>query len=324
MPPSLKRWSENFFCFLGLGLSLHLALLKFYVLPCIGSGGCDSIIFSGYGTVFGLPVGMYGALLWAGAILVREPTKRAALLLLLSLGSLAYMAIQFFVLRGFCPYCTAHAITAWIAFALHRETPSLWTVPLAVVLAFGGIAIARNHISRHVVFPAPPTISRGPLATAASGVAWLAPLTPRSPALVISLNCAACLDLLEELSRQSYKDVHSGPAIFFKVTDENRELTTLFVASVLAQSGSKRESFLGMTGLLLSMKDQAMSAPSVAAKQLAALVPAAASKSQAATELLQAQTATLARANVSDTTPLLVPIAAKPRPFFKTDELFGK
>ncbi len=324
MDPTLKRWSENFFCVLGLGLSLHLALLKYFTLPCIGSGGCDAVIFSAYGSVFNVPIGVYGAILWAGAILVRDETKRGAVLLLLSIGSLAYMVVQFVVLRGFCPYCTAHAVCAWLAFAFHATAPSRWTVVLGSALALGSFAYARANVARHAVLPPNPTISHGPLASARSGVDWLAPIAPRSPALVVSLSCAACLDLLQDLTKHRYADVHAGPTLFFKTTNENRELTTVFVAAVLAQSGPKRDAFLGTAALLLSIKDQALNAPGEAAKQLAALAPDYARERAYAEELLQAQASALTAANLSDTTPLLVPITGKPRPFFETEELFRR
>lgn len=320
--PSLKRWSATVFCTLGLGLSLHLALLKFFVLPCIGPGGCHSIIHSGYGSVFGIPVGLFGALLWAAAILVPDQAKRGALLLLLAGGSAIFMCIQFFVLRGFCLYCTAHAVTAWIAFALNAQTPHRAAFLVGILLAVGGFGLARSRAQSQAAAIPPVPSSGSPLAAAPAGVAWLGPLTPRSPALVLSLNCAACLDLLGELSRQHHSAGSSGPAIFFKVTDENRELTTTFVAAVLAQNGSKADGFLAVTVMLLTIKDQALSSPATAALQLKGLFPASATQLDAATRLLSAQTETLHGAKLGDTTPLLVPTGSRPRAFFKMEELF--
>lgn len=322
MSSPLKRWCATVCCTLGLALSFHLALLKFYALPCIGPGGCHSIIHSGYGSVFGVPVGVFGAILWAAAIAVPDRTKRGALLLLLAGGSAVFMCIQFFVLRGFCLYCTAHAVTAWAAFALHAQTPHRSALLVGVALAVGGFGLARSRAAAHVESALAVPNSKAPLAAAPAGVPWLGPLTPRSPALVLSLNCAACLDLLDELTRRRYADVHSGPAIFFKVTDENRELTTTFVAAVLAQPGSKREAFLAVTTLLLTVKDQALSSPAVAAAQLAAFFPGGAAQREPAQLLLSAQTDTLHATKLSDTTPLIAPIGGQARVFFKAEELF--
>ncbi len=323
-------------CTLGLALSFHLGLLKQFSLPCIGAGGCHSIIHSGYGSIFGFPVGYYGALFWTFAIVIPDRTKRGALLALLAAGAAVFMCIQFFVLGGFCAYCTAHAVVAWIAVFLHAEAPKRWALPLGLLLACGGFQFARYRANTQSVT----LLAHGAmdLPEAPSGAAWLAPLTPHSPALVLSLNCAACVDVLDEIARHNYKSVRTGPAIFFKVTDENRELTTAFVAAVLAQSAagkpaqkndivandpSKRDAFLAITALYLSIRDLALSSPKAAADQLAHMVPAAASQHDVAVKLLEAQTQALTAVNLGQTTPLLVPVSSRPRPFFKTTELFG-
>lgn len=307
---------------LGLALALHLALLKFFSLPCFGPGGCHSVIYSAYGSVFRVPVGVYGAILWAAAIAIPDQTKRSALLFLLAVGSAAFMGIQFFVLRSFCLYCTAHAVVAWIAFGLSSYPPHRLALFFGTALAIGGFFGARDYAESRAATSSVPAAVSISLASAPAGAPWLAPLTPRSPAVVISLNCAACLDLLEELSRYRYGEVRSGPAIYFKVTDENRELTTVFVASILAQSASKRDAFLAATAMLLSVKDQALSSPTAAAAQLNGLFPAAATQRHAAEQLLNAQTETLKAHKIGDTTPLLVPVGTRPRAFFKVEELF--
>ncbi|HEU5078283.1 MAG TPA: vitamin K epoxide reductase family protein [Opitutaceae bacterium] len=329
MTTSLKTWYSSLICALGFALALYLGLLKLYALPCFGGHGCDSVIHSQYGSVLRLPVGFVGALIWAGAILNSDRTKRRALLFLLALGSLAFMGIQFFILRSFCLYCTAHAITCWLAFVASKEAPFRASVLLGAALALGGFFLARTtaqNRAAHFTPPAATAVASLPLTRQPSGVAWLAPIDARSPALVVSLNCAACLDLLEELTKYNFADVHAGPVIYFKVTDENRELTTNFVAAVLAQptskSNAKREAFLAATALLLSIKDQALSSPQIAATQLAAFMPAAASQRDAAAELLATQNEVLSEQHLSDTTPLLVPNVGKPRAIFKVDELF--
>jgi uncharacterized membrane protein len=320
--PSLKPWLATLFCAVGLALSVFLGLIKLYALPCIGGGGCDTVIHSMYGTVLRVPIGFVGALLWLAAIVISDHAKRSALLFLLAVGSAALMCIQFLVLRGFCLYCTAHAVTAWLAFGFHRHAPRRWAIVLGLALAVGAFSLARSKAQTRagMSFPAE---AGGALKLSAelSGVAWIAPIEPRSPGLVISLNCAACLDLLEELSRRSLGNVQGGPAIFFKVTEENRELTTTFVAAVLSQPKSKREGFLAATALLLTIKDQALSSPATAAVQLGAMLPAAAAHRAQAADLLAAQTQVLAEHKLGDTTPLLVPVTGRPRAIFKLDEI---
>jgi uncharacterized membrane protein len=98
---------------LGLALASYLALLKLYALPCLGPGSCQAVLHSQFGAVFRVPVGVLGALLWLAVILVPDRSKRGALLLLMSAGAAMFMVIQFVVLRGFCLYCTLHAVVTW-------------------------------------------------------------------------------------------------------------------------------------------------------------------------------------------------------------------
>jgi uncharacterized membrane protein len=146
----LKSWFATACCALGLGLSLYLSLLKFYSLPCAGPGNCHAVIHSAYGSVYRIPAGAFGALLWAAAILVPDRTKRGVLLLLLSAGAAIFMGIQFFVLKTFCLYCTLHALAAWTALALHGQEPRRFmALVLAGALAAGGFSLTRQHIATH-------------------------------------------------------------------------------------------------------------------------------------------------------------------------------
>ncbi len=53
------------------------------------------------------------------------------------------------------------------------------------------------------------------------------------------------------------------------------------------------------------------------------MIPNAATQRENATRLLEAQTQAINATHLGETTPLLVPVASKPRPLFKTTELFG-
>ena len=325
MPNSSQSWPATLCCAVGLALSLYLAALKLFALPCFGSGGCHGVIHSTYGTVVGLPVGLFGALLWGAAIIIRDETKRSALLLLLAAGAAIFMGIQFFVLRSFCLYCTLHAVAAWAAFALAKRTPHRAAVVLGMLLAGGGFLATRAAAGKQVeTLAATPSDTVSTLARDASALPWLGALTPESPALVLSLNCPACLELLDQLTRTSFKDVTGGPALFFKTTEENRELTVAFVASILANPHSKREAFLGSVSLLLAVRDHALSSPGTAAVQFASMTPGGAAQREHAARLLEGQAQALRASGVSDATPLLVPASGKPKAFFSVDELLQR
>ena len=104
LPPTLKTLLAMACYTLGLALSLYLAALKLFALPCVGPGNCHTVIYSAYGSVAGVPVSVFGALLWVGVLTVREESKRGALLFLLAAGALVFMVLQFGVLRSFCLY----------------------------------------------------------------------------------------------------------------------------------------------------------------------------------------------------------------------------
>jgi uncharacterized membrane protein len=323
LSPVLNIRLTTFFCAVGLALSTYLALLKLFALPCIGPGHCGAVIHSIYGSVYGVPVGVFGTLLWSAAILLSDRTKRGALLVLLALGSAGFMVVQFLVLRGFCLYCTMHALSAFAAAYLHRYPPRRWAFAGGLALACAGFALARHEVKAQSQASAnhPPMAN---LLDTTKALPWLGAIAPKSPALVISLNCPACLDLLDELGRQSYAQREVGPALYFKTTNENRALNLAFIAAVYSQAGSRREAFLAVTALFLTHKDTALSAPALAAAQLQALFPDSSSHLADAEQALAVQTSALERALIADTTPLLVTPQGQAHPFFKVDELFPK
>jgi uncharacterized membrane protein len=322
---ALRPLTATLTCAFGLGLALYLALLKYFALPCVGPGECQPILFSTFGTVFRVPVGAYGALLWVAVILVSDRRKRGALQVLMAAISAVFMIIQFGVLRGFCLYCTLHALLTWLALWLHPEKPGQWAIPLGLALAGVGFAATRHAIAAHhpPTTPAPfasPAIS--PL-TPTTAFAWLGPIGAQSPSLVVSLDCPACLDLLEELTHHSFSDTTEGCGLFFKTTDVTRSLTTEFVAAVLAQDASPREAFLAATALLLTQKDAALSSPATAAARFGAFFPGVTPEHRAqAVRLLAAQRTALVAAKLSETTPLLVLPSGGTKAFFKIKELF--
>ena len=323
--PSTHSWPSTVLCTVGLGLSLFLAFLKLFSLPCLGPGGCHAVIHSSYGTAVGVPVGVFGALLWSAAILVPDDTKRRSLLLLLALGSAIFMGIQFLVLHGFCLYCTLHAVAAWGALAVAGKRPHRLALGAGLVLALGGFAatkaVAVNRIDAAVA--ATPAQSHS-LALEAGALPWLAAVGPESPSLLLSLNCPACIELMDQLTRTSYSEVTRGPALYFKTSDENRDLTIAFLASILGSAQSKREAFLASTALLLSMRDHALSSPATAAAQFSAMTPAGRAHREQAARLLDQQQETLTAARLGDATPLLVPHQGRPKAFFSVDELFER
>ncbi len=311
---------------LGLALSAYLAALKYLSLPCLGAAGCQAVLHSRFGEIFQIPVGVYSTLLWLAVIYLRDHTKRGLLLLFLSGACAVFMLIQFVILRGFCLYCTLHALTAWAALVLHRETPRRWTAPLGLALAFGAAWLTRQQAETAVASATShlTAAATGALHRQAAGLYWLGPYSDRSPALVLSLDCPACLDLLDALTRHPHEDTAPGPALYFKTTDANRALTETFVTAVLSQHGTPSDAFLAVSTLFLTLKDSALSAPGTAATQLAAFFPDASERRAAAIRILDAHDAALRAAATGATTPLLIPREGPARAFFKIEDLFPK
>jgi uncharacterized membrane protein len=324
MPPAARAALTQILIIAGLALSSYLAALKFFALPCLGASGCHAVLHSRFGEIFQIPVGVYSTLLWLAIIYVPDRTKRGFLLLFLGGACVVFMLIQFVILNGFCLYCTLHALVAWSVLYLHGETPRRWTAPLGLALALGGVWLTRQQVETRVtaetIHIAPGTVST--LHQQAAGLYWLGPYTERSPALVLSLNCPACLDLLEELTRRSYDKNAAGPSLYFKTNEANRALTETFVAAVLSQDGTPRDAFLAVTTLFLTQKDTALSSPESAARQLAALFPDSAPRRVTASRILADHTAALQAAALGEATPLLLPRDGKPRAFFKIEDLF--
>lgn len=305
---------------LGLGLALYLAALKLFSLACIGGAGCGAVIHSRYGALLGVPVGLYAAALWLVAFFAGERHGlRTRALQALSVGSVGFVAIQAFVLHRFCAWCLAHSVLTWLALGLHRSAPKGWlAASLGVLLALGSY-FATRHLTH---LPARSTANAAlfsTLRTATPPVAWLGPIAPESPALVLSLTCPKCLDLLEELTRQSYAQRPHGPALYLRSTTADRELAVAFTAAVAAQ-GDTREAFLTVTGLLLSQKDLVLGNPAGAATWLRTIFPADGQQGPAAA-LVDRHATALSVAGIT-TTPLLVPRAGPTQTDFSVTALF--
>lgn len=308
---------------LGLALALYLSLLKLFALPCIGPGNCQAILYSRYGSVFHVPVGVFGALLWLAVIFSSDKDKRGVLLVILAGSTAVFMIIQFLVLRGFCLYCTLHAVAAWGALALYQERPRIWTVLLALVLAGGTFHLSRQYVTARAETEAALAPRLSLLADDAAALSWLGPIRPRSPTLVLSLNCAACLDLLDELTRESYAGRSAGPAVYLKTNDTNRSLTKQFIAAVLSQRDlPRREAFLAVSTVLLSEKETVLASPDAATTRLAAIFPTATDQIQTAETIVAAQAKALNAAKLGNTTPLLISRGSHVQPFFTPNELF--
>ncbi len=315
----LKRISATALAALGLALALYLTALKLAALPCVGGGGCGAVIGSKYGAVFGVPVGVFAAALWLTAIFI--PKSRVSIYSILAAGSVGFVALQLFVLQAFCVWCTTHAVVTWIVWALRKEEPRRIAAVVGVAFGMAGYALTRHAAEAAAQHVKAPTVVSS-TASEPIALASLGPLTPKSPTLVLSLTCPACLDKLTQLTQGRFTQYKHGPALYWKTHDNDRDLTALFVAAVEAQGGG-RDAFISMAALVLTQRDMLLSNPSGAAAWLRSILPDAIARVPAAEALLARQAKALTEMGAETTPLLLVPDNAEgPRAHFPIEEIF--
>ncbi len=116
----------------GLGISLYLTWVYTTdrVAICLGSGGCETVQYSPYAWILGIPIPTLGAaaylLVLALALLglrSREPAEWVVLTLfgtsLVGLLFSAYLTyLEIFVIRAICLWCAVSAVIQVFLFAL--------------------------------------------------------------------------------------------------------------------------------------------------------------------------------------------------------------
>jgi uncharacterized membrane protein len=265
-------------CLAGLGLlcCIYLAALKLINLPC-PLAGCGEIINSRYGSIFGVPLPLLAVPLW---IVLALPAARAwqggvqlAAALILALGGLVLMGIQFFVLRGFCPFCTLHAVAALAAaFALpmrgraHAWLPALMlalTLPLFLAVKAQAEARLRSPdapgysvaAGAGAAAPAPAKLAL-PANIDQAAFRWLGEIDAKqSPILVVSFQCAHCLGLLEGTLRSPQFGFMKGPKVFVYAQPQESEDTVDVLAAMLSVPGTPQDQFATVFGQIDAFRE---------------------------------------------------------------------
>lgn len=310
-PPAASSFLSGLTAACGLALALYLAALKLLLLPCAtGLGDCGAVIHSRYGALLGVPVSFPAIVLWLGWIFLPSLRAQSACAYALALGAAVFLALQFFVVRAFCLYCTLHALASFAAVALPPPTLRR-ALPLFAALALAAIPVALG-------LRAPPAAALSSLAPLrAAALPWLGPATPGSPVLVLSFTCPACWErILAPLSEQSPPVARPAPAlVLIKATPEDRDVTIALIAAVLAQSAPAPDALAVVATLAATQRDLIMTRPAEASALIRSLFPAAAARESAAAEILARHDAALAAAGI-DTSPLLLrdgqPPSARP------------
>lgn len=135
-PPARPDWIVAGLAAVGLVIALYLAWTKWSgsaAAFCTAGSGCDIVQASRYSLFLGVPVGVWGALLYAvlGGLAIAGLTEaRWMAAFLVSVAGLSFSAyltyIELFVLRAVCFYCVLSALITLALFAtlLLRRPPA--------------------------------------------------------------------------------------------------------------------------------------------------------------------------------------------------------
>lgn len=128
----LPKWTPFIpvLAFLGLADALYLTAHHYFGVPlaCGIFSGCETVTSSAYSVVFGIPVALLGVcfyfVMFFGALIALEYASRKIfrLVCLFSVcgvgASVWFITVMAFILRTWCTYCLASAITSTLLFVL--------------------------------------------------------------------------------------------------------------------------------------------------------------------------------------------------------------
>jgi uncharacterized membrane protein len=317
MAPLPSRVSPLTTFFVGVGLlcCIYLAALKLINLPCPLTG-CGEIINSRFGTVLGIPLPILAIPLWV--VLALNPASnwqrmaQTGCALALALGGAVLMVIQFFVLKGFCPFCTLHALAA-LATAITlplRGRAHGWLPALILALALPVFHVVKTTAEsqlqaqgRVAVMPPTGVSSSAPVpgkVTLPSNIdqaafRWLGDIDAKqSPILVVSFQCSHCLSLLEQTLKNPQIGTLKGPKIFVYAQPQESDDSVALIAAILSLPGSPQEQFATVFSRIDDLRDPLLTHDSKELrKRLGVLFPGYADKLPAARLLFNLQVVAL-------------------------------
>jgi len=117
---------------IGLGVSLYLTIMHFrgVAVPCSVTHGCEAVMNSKYAKLVGIPLPVLGLLYFGAAltlslISIKKVQARIIASIVYGLGALAalaFLGLQFFVIKKVCQYCFVTDVTSVIIFLLDLNT----------------------------------------------------------------------------------------------------------------------------------------------------------------------------------------------------------
>jgi len=303
-------------CGLGAGLAGYSVLVKLAAVPCFSST-CGAVINSEYGVLLGIPVGLYGLVVW-GLLPWMPRWVRIGLKAVLVGGSIAFVLIQGMVLDQFCPICMAHALVCFgvapLPIPSRKASVAVYGgLVLALTVAVWADAANRRSLRERMPVSTVTADDRGE-AGAGLGLPWLSHASTEGVDLVISLSCGQCQRILEQLLAER-SEGGSAPRILFYTGDGNTAVTRLVVAAVLSvDARNAPDAFArALVALLEDSSILARDDVDTARFLLAGGFPGMESALDKADAVLNAHDVLLQRLDIA-TTPALV-VGGQPAPF---------
>jgi uncharacterized membrane protein len=300
----------------GLLCCIYLAALKLINVPCPLTG-CGEIINSRFGSILGIPLPVFAIPFWiALAFSPNQAWQRMAqrwCVGVLVMGGLVLMCIQFFVLKGFCIFCTTHALAALLAaFALTKKgTAHPWlpglvlalTLPLFIAikavaearLRSGGTTFSESMGVAGPVSAPVPSNAALPVIIDKAAFGWLGQFdSKQSPILVVSFQCSHCLDLLGNALKDPRFGTQRGPKIFVYAQPQESADSIAVMAAMLSVPGTAEEQFAAVFSRLDALREPLLTHDSKELRnRLATLFPRYVEKLAAATQQFKVQVVAL-------------------------------
>lgn len=281
---STKHLLAELFMAGGFALSMSLLYMKLSASGCPISADCANVLESRFGTFLTIPVSAYSLGFWVLAPLLSSRTTawRATAFALLKWAAvsiaMAFLLIQFFVLRAFCIYCTLHTLCVF-GFALLTKNPSGRLLPLGFLL--GGALIFHANSIKASSLPATTGLTPQELMrenwVQQAVLPWYLPLKDGdfdlngvSELAVVSLTCPHCIVYLQKIHRGS----EPPPLIAFYADSELAgRLTQATLITTLLQPNAveKRRVFVAMMDRYLLERESFMAQPELWEQTVAAL-----------------------------------------------------